>query len=256
MRLIVDGVSHAYQSGPAVQPILSDISFETGSGEFLTIFGPSGCGKTTLLKLIAQALPVQTGSVLRTNTADGGAGGTLLVRQEHSLFPWMTALDNACFGLRMQGAAKAHRETQALELFERFGLSGWHDAYPHQLSAGMKQRVALIRGFISRPAMLLMDEPFSALDSQTRDTLQRELLTLWARWANVGVVFVTHDVDEALLLSDRILVLRPRPASIAADVRVPFVRPRSRAFTLDPAVIALKAQLLRCLAAGIEERRA
>ena len=252
MRLRGEGVGHEYHSGRGLEMVLRDVSFETGSGEFLSILGPSGCGKTTLLRVMAGLITPQSGRLTRTVSPSDGRGGALLVRQEHSLFPWMKALDNACFGLKMQGVPKLDRERQAMELFERFGLAGWHDAFPHQLSAGMKQRVALVGGFLSRPALLLMDEPFAALDAQTRSVLQQELLALCARWKDVGVVFVTHDVDEAVLLSDRILVLSTRPGSIVADVAVPLPRPRPRALTLDPAFIQLKAQLLPSLGVGLD----
>ena len=256
MQLIVERLSHTYRSGQSVE-VLQDISFQTGSGHFLAIVGPSGCGKTTLLKLMAGALPVQSGAVSRRGDSNNGdSGGTLLVRQEHALFPWMTALDNACFGLKMRGVARTEREQRALELFERFGLRGFDRAFPHQLSAGMKQRVALIRAFVSRPAMLLMDEPFAALDPPTRSALHQELLTLCARWTEVGVVFVTHDVDEAIALSDRVLVFSRRPASIVADVKVPMPRPRTERLFLDPSAIALKAELLGALHAEFQESRA
>lgn len=252
MRLRIEALNHAYHSDLGVETVLRDVSFETESDQFLSILGPSGCGKTTLLRLLAGALEPQAGCVRRMASERDGPGGALLVRQERSLFPWMNALDNACFGLRMQRVARHEREREVLELFERFGLSGWQHAYPHQLSVGMKQRVALIRGFVSRPAMLLMDEPFAALDAQTRGVLQQELQALCARWTQVGVVFVTHDVDEALLLSDRILVFSPRPGSIVADVRVGLRRPRPRTLALDSDFIDLKAHLLRSLGVAVE----
>ena len=254
MILRSEGLGHAYHSGLGMETVLREVSFETGSGQFLSILGPSGCGKTTLLRILAGSLAPQYGCVTRLASPDDGAGGPLLIRQENSLFPWMKALDNACFGLRMQNVPKPERERVTLDLFDRFGLTGWQHAYPQQLSAGMKQRVALIRGFVSNPAVLLMDEPFAALDAQTRGALQQELQALCARWVHVGVVFVTHDVDEALLLSDRILVFSQRPGSIVDDVRVPLPRPRSNALTLEPAFLRLKARLLRSLGVDLDGR--
>jgi NitT/TauT family transport system ATP-binding protein len=167
----------------------------------------------------------------------------LLVFQEHGLFPWMTVLDNAAFGLEMQGVGKKEREGRAMELLQRFGLAGRERSYPNQLSAGMKQRVAVIRSFISRPSILLMDEPFAALDYQTRLRLQQELLELWEQ-EHKSVVFVTHDIEEAILLSDRILVFSAQPGTVVAEFRVDFSRPRNTAVTLEEKFSQLKMRIL------------
>jgi NitT/TauT family transport system ATP-binding protein len=164
----------------------------------------------------------------------------------------MTALENACFGLAMQGVPVPQRERQALDLFTRYHLEGRQDAYPHQLSLGMKQRVALIRGFLSNPPMLLMDEPFAALDAQTRILLQQELLGLWEEREHVAVVFVTHDVDEAILLSDRILILSPCPATIRAEFNVPLPRPRVASLALEATFIELKREILKYFGITLE----
>jgi NitT/TauT family transport system ATP-binding protein len=229
------------------EPVLKDVSFETRSSEFLSILGPSGCGKTTLLRLLAGLIEPSSGAVQRIVSPDDGVAGPLLVRQENSLFPWMTALDNACFGLAMQGVAKPEREGRALALFERLGLGGWQNAYPHQLSVGMKQRVAVMRGFLSNPALLLMDEPFAALDAQSRMTLQQELLDLREQWGHLGVVFVTHDIEEAILLSDRILIFSQRPASIVAEIANDLSRPRSLGLAIQPEFIEIKRRVLHHL---------
>ncbi len=235
----------SFLPGNDAELVLRDISFETRTAEFLAILGPSGCGKTTLLRLLAGSLQPREGRIRFSSTPAGG--GALLVRQENSLFPWMTALDNACFGLAMHGVPRTERESKAAELFSRFGLEGKQGAYPHQLSLGMKQRVAVIRGFVSNPALLLMDEPFAALDAQTRMSLQQELLALWEQWKHVGVIFVTHDVEEAILLSDRILVFSRRPGSIVADLRVDLPRPRDASLTVDPDFVDLKRRVLQYL---------
>jgi len=225
---------------------LRDIWFQVRRGEFLSVVGPSGCGKTTLLRVLAGLTRPSRGSVERAASRGVHRGGALLVVQENSLFPWMTVLENAAFGMEMQGFGKREREARARELLCRFGFAGRERDYPHQLSLGMKQRVAIIRCFLSDPAILLMDEPFAALDCQTRMVLQQELLDLWEQ-NHKTVVFVTHDVDEAILLSDRILVLSREPGTIIQEFQVPFARPRHTTLTLDEAFLNLK----RCVFAEL-----
>jgi NitT/TauT family transport system ATP-binding protein len=216
---------------------LRDVSFGVHEGEFLTIIGPSGCGKTTLLRTIAGLIPPSRGSVERV-----AGEKILLVFQEDSLFPWMTVLENAGYGLRMRGVSAEEREARARTLLARFGLEGREHAYPHELSLGMKQRVAVIRCFLSDPAVMLMDEPFAALDAQTRLMLQQELLALWEQ-DHKTVIFVTHDIEEALLLSDRIVVMDGPPGSVIEELRVPFARPRDASLTLDEEFLELKRRL-------------
>ncbi|MBM3745379.1 MAG: ABC transporter ATP-binding protein [Acidobacteria bacterium] len=221
---------------------LADVSFETREREFLAVVGPSGCGKTTLLRVLA-GLQEPTGGVVERITLPGDqAQRALLVFQENSLFPWMTVLENAAFGLEMQAVGRREREGRARAMLERFGLAGRERAYPHQLSVGMKQRVAVIRSFLSEPSLLLMDEPFAAADAQTRAGLQQELLAIWEQ-EHRSVIFVTHDVDEAILLSDRILVLSAQPGAVVAEFRVPFPRPRETTVTLDEQLLALKRRI-------------
>jgi NitT/TauT family transport system ATP-binding protein len=225
---------------------LAGISFEAREGEFLSIVGPSGCGKTTLLRTLAGLIPPQRGAVQRLGVNGHGKNEVLLVFQENSLFPWMTVLDNATFGMEMKGVPRAEREARARELLARFGFAGREQAYPYQLSLGMKQRVAVIRCFLSDPAVLLMDEPFAALDCQTRLTLQQELLDLWEE-DHKTVVYVTHDVEEAILLSDRILILSPQPGHVIAEFRVPFSRPREAGLTLSEELLLLKRHISAAL---------
>lgn len=232
------GLSVTFRSDSTPVRALDDVTFSTRPREFLSIVGPSGCGKTTLLRTLAGLIPPETGRVERSNAE----GRIVLVRQENSLFPWMTVLENATFGLEVQRVPRAERIRRALPLLRRFGLGGRENDYPHQLSLGMKQRVAVAGCFLSDPAMLLMDEPFAALDCQTRLLLQQELLELWEQ-DHKSVIFVTHDVDEALLMSDRILVLSRQPGRIVSEIRVPFPRPRSASSTLQPDFLALKRRI-------------
>lgn len=243
MQLTCSNLSVSFDAGGTRVEALCDISFRAQSGEFLSIVGPSGCGKTTLLRALAGLVSVQRGGVDYDAAGVGGKHRVLLVFQEDGLFPWMTVMENATFGLEIGGVAREEREAKAGQLLARFGLAGRERSYPHELSLGMKQRVAVIRSFLSNPGALLMDEPFAALDAQTRLKLQQELLALWQQ-SGTTVVFVTHDVDEAILLSDRILVLSPQPGTVMAQYQVTLERPRSPAGSLDAEFLALKSRLL------------
>jgi NitT/TauT family transport system ATP-binding protein len=252
MHLRCSGVSVYFEAGPGRVRALENVSFDTGRGEFLSIVGPSGCGKTTLLRTLAGIVQPQQGSVEWIEERRDGSPGVLMVFQEHSLFPWMSVLENAAFGLEMQRVPREERESRARPLLQRFGFAGRERAYPHQLSVGMKQRVAVIRAFLSNPAVLLMDEPFAALDCQTRLTLQQELLDLWEEEAHRTVVYVTHDVEEAILLSDRVLVLSSQPGRIIAEFPVPFERPREASLTLTEELLALKRRIARALGMQVD----
>jgi NitT/TauT family transport system ATP-binding protein len=236
-------VSVSYSAAAGCVHALEDVSFETRAGEFLSVVGPSGCGKSTLLRVLAGLIQPTCGCIERPSESNG-AREPLIVFQEHGLFPWMTVLENAAFGLEMQGVSRPARESRARDLLGRYGFSGRENAYPHQLSLGMKQRVAVIRCFLSDPPVMLMDEPFAALDCQTRLTLQQELLELWEQ-DHKTVVFVTHDMEEALLLSDRVLVLSPQPGTVRAEFAVPFSRPRTAELTLEEEFLSLKRRIAR-----------
>ena len=218
---------------------------DVAEGEFLSIVGPSGCGKSTLLRTLAGLTEPTTGTVERVGDS-ARPSRAYLVFQEDSLFPWMTVLQNAAFGLKMLGVDKESRHAAAVPLLERFGLSGRLADYPHQLSVGMKQRVAIVRAFISRPQALLMDEPFAALDWLTRMALQRELLDLW-REDRKTIVFVTHDLEEAIRLSDRVVVMTPQPGRIVAEERIEIARPRDDKVSLQPEFLSAKDRLLEAL---------
>jgi len=235
-------------SGQRSVEAVQDVSLDVAEGEFLSIVGPSGCGKSTLLRTLAGLIEPSRGTVERFSE-DDPAARAYLVFQENSLFPWMTVLDNATFGLKMLGVDSNSRRDAAVPLLERFGLAGRLANYPHELSVGMKQRVAVARAFISRPQALLMDEPFAALDWLSRMTLQQDLLELW-REERKTVVFVTHDLEEAVRLSDRVVVMSPQPGRIVAEERIELDRPRDDKVLIEPAFVAAKDRLLRALRAS------
>ncbi len=243
MRLRIVDVEVGFPSQAGEVRAIERVSLETKNGEFVSIVGPSGCGKTTLLRAIAELLPVRSGVIERIARDDRNRR-ILTVFQENSLFPWMTTIENAAFGLEMQGVGRREREDRAREMLDRFGFQGRERAWPHQLSLGMKQRVAVIRCFLADPALMLMDEPFAALDALTRLTLQEELLGLWER-DQKSVVFITHDLDEAIRLSDRILVMSASPGRIIAEHRVHLARPRPLGIILDPEFQELKSRMHR-----------
>jgi ABC-type nitrate/sulfonate/bicarbonate transport system ATPase subunit len=238
-------VSFSDEKGGEVCAI-KNLNLEARDREFVGVVGPSGCGKTTLLRALAGLIEPQHGAIRFDDHSDHTPRRNLLVFQEDGLFPWMTVLENAAFGLEVQGVRKADRDARATKLLQRFGLAGREDAYPRQLSVGMKQRVAVIRSFISEPSVLLMDEPFSALDAQTRLQLQQELLALWEQ-NHHNVIFVTHDVDEVILLSDRVLVMSPQPGHVIAEYPVPFPRRRTPEVLLEQPALDLKRQIFRKL---------
>jgi len=238
------GVTYRSQGGAPVRA-LAGLDLEVRRGEFVSVIGPSGCGKTTLLHILAGLLEPTSGS-FQFFEQDGRNSRTALVFQENSLFPWMSVMENAAFGLEMHGVGKAERERRASRMLERLGLAGRERDYPRQLSTGMKQRVAVVRAFVSQAPVLLMDEPFAALDRQTRMRAQRELVELWESEKKT-VVFVTHDVDEALLLSDRIVVLSGSPGTVLAEYRVSMERPREFLLGPDEESYELKRQILASL---------
>lgn len=224
-RLQVSDVTVQFPLGRDTVTALRDVSFDIASGEFCAVVGPSGCGKSTLLRLIA-GLANPTDGTVRIRGEDSDRPLQAMVFQGNSVFPWMSVLQNAAYGLEMRGVGQPEREAIAERLLHQVGLGDFLSAYPSQLSEGMRQRVAIVRAFAVDPEVLLMDEPFGALDEQTRIVLQDELLRIWEVTGKT-VVFVTHSIDEAMILADRIIVLSARPGTIKADIRVPFSRPRT-----------------------------
>ena len=232
MRLLCSQLTVEFPAPQGRILALKNLSFNACEGEFVTLVGPSGCGKTTLLRALAEMVPPSGGVVERTPAPGEHDQPPLLVRQENSLFPWMTALENAAFGLEMRGVGREEREQRASAMLARFGLAGRERAWPDQLSRGMKQRVALVRAFLMDSPILLMDEPFAALDCQARMMAQAELLDYWQQDRRT-IVFVTHDVEEAIFLSDRILVLSEAPACVVAEYEVPLPRPREALASIE-----------------------
>jgi len=210
---------------------LENVNFDIRDKEFICLVGPSGCGKTTLLRIIAGLERATSGEVrIDGKEITGPDPSRGMVFQEYSLFPWKTVVGNVAFGLEMRGVPKDRRLSIADEYIRLVGLEQFRDSYPYELSGGMRQRVAIARALANDPDVLLMDEPFGALDAQTRNRMQKELLALWEKTRKT-IVFVTHSVDEAVYLSDRILVLTPRPGTVHEAVDVPWPRPRDRTST-------------------------
>jgi NitT/TauT family transport system ATP-binding protein len=213
---------------------LDDVNLDVRPGEFICIVGPSGCGKTTLLRILAELEAPSQGEVTMSRD-DPAAPLTSMIFQESSIFPWMTVRDNVAYGLTMRGIP-AEQVTRTVDHFIGLaGLERFADAYPHQLSGGMKQRASVARAFSNDPEILLMDEPFAALDEQNKALLQEELLRIWSETRKT-VIFITHSIDEALVLGDRVLVMSRRPGRLIAEFKVEFPRPR-RVYDLkaDPA---------------------
>ena len=238
----VRGLSKSYSSRRGVLRVLQDVTFAVRPGEFCALIGPSGCGKTTLLHILA-GLTAPTSGVVRIPPRDRDRLATALIFQGVSTLPWMTALDNVAYGLRLMGVPAPDRRARARYHLARVGLAAFADAFPHQLSEGMRQRVSIARALATDPAILLMDEPFASLDEQNRLLLQDELLRIWQEDRKT-VVFVTHSLDEAMRLADRVLVMSAIPSRIKSEVAVPFGRPRDfRIIRQDPAYGALSARL-------------
>ena len=204
---------------------VDDVTLDIGQGEFFVIVGPSGCGKTTLLRILAGLEPATSGTIAIDVPAGSGRPENAMVFQGDSILPWMTVRQNAGYGLRMRGVPAGTMREVVSHYLDRTGLTRFADYYPHQLSGGMRQRVAIARAFANDPHILLMDEPFSALDAQNKLLLQDELLRIWEEHRKT-VVFITHSVDEAVLLGDRVMVMTAQPGRLKQFVPVPLARPR------------------------------
>jgi NitT/TauT family transport system ATP-binding protein len=232
---------------------LENINFVTHRREFVCIVGPSGCGKSTLVRILAGLENQTSGEVLIDGKPVRGPGRDRgMVFQGYTLFPWLTVQKNVMFGLEINQKGRLESEREALQWLQLIGLETFADAYPHQLSGGMKQRVAIARALANQPRILLMDEPFGALDAQTRARMQAHLLEIW-RKIDITIVFITHDLDEAIFLADRILVLKAHPGAVQELIEVPVPRPRSTAQFLTDEFLATKARLEELIYAAPDE---
>jgi NitT/TauT family transport system ATP-binding protein len=241
--LTVNDLGKVFSSRQKETVALRHISFRTHRREFLCVIGPSGCGKSTLVRILAGLEDKTSGDVLLNGKPVVGPGRDRgMVFQSYTLFPWLTVKKNVMFGLEVNDHAKSEAEREALQWLQIVGLEKFSDAYPHQLSGGMKQRVAIVRALANRPSILLMDEPFGALDAQTRCRMQAHLLEIW-RKIDITIVFITHDLEEAIFLADRILVLKAHPGEVQELIEVPVPRPRHTGQITTEAFLATKLRL-------------
>jgi NitT/TauT family transport system ATP-binding protein len=226
-RIELKRLSMSFGQGTARVEAVESVDLVVAPGEFVSIIGPSGCGKSTLLNVVAGFMPPTEGEVLLDGVPIKGPGPERgVVFQQYSLFPWMSVRKNVEFGLKMQGVPASKRQTTARTLLGLAGLLAFENHYPDQLSGGMKQRVGIVRALATSPQVMLMDEPFGALDSQTRVVMQQILTNMWQKF-RLSVLFITHDIEEAIFLSDRVYVMTARPGRIKAEVAIPLPRPRT-----------------------------
>ena len=249
-RLDVRGIEKRFAEDGRTVDVLHDIAIEARAGEFVSVIGPSGCGKSTLFNIIAGLETADAGTVRVDGAiANGHIEAFAYMPQQDLLFPWRRVLDNTTLGLEIRGVPREEARRRAGALFERFGLDGFERAYPHTLSGGMRQRAALLRTVVQERPILLLDEPFGALDALTRMEMQEWLAGMSTEFGWT-VLLVTHDVREAVLLSDRVVVLSPRPASVAATIEVPLPRPRRLDDFAAPAFVAVEAAVMHALRDG------
>jgi ABC-type nitrate/sulfonate/bicarbonate transport system ATPase subunit len=242
--LTLRGVSRTFASARGDTPALQATDLDVAENDFVTILGPSGCGKSTLLRIVAGLDRPSTGEVLLDGRRIDGPGADRgMVFQSYTLFPWLDVLDNVCFGLRERGLPRAQQVETARDFIRRVGLSGFEHHYPKQLSGGMQQRTALARALANGPRMLLMDEPFGALDHQTRELMQELLLGIWEAERKT-VLFVTHDIDEAVFMGSRVVVMSARPGRIKVDRAVALAHPRHWSVKTTPEFARLKGELM------------
>lgn len=241
-KIEVRGVEKTYPSAKGPVQALENINLTVEDGEFLSILGPSGCGKSTLLRILAGLNRQSAGEVTVRASQNGNRPQNAVVFQEYAIFPWRTVKDNVSFGLEMRGMSKEAREARTAQYLARVGLVQFSDHYPYQLSGGMKQRVALARAMANDPEALLMDEPFGALDAQTRSVLQEELLRIWEDEKKT-VVYVTHSIEEAIILGDRVVLMTARPGRIKRIYPVDLPRPRHLDVRVTPEYILLAQTL-------------
>ena len=228
MSIEVKNVSKTFESYKKTLDVLKDINLHIDDGRFVCFLGPSGCGKTTLLRLIAGLDTPTSGEVIANGeVVKEPSGDRAFIFQQYSLFPWLTVIDNVMFGLNLNNKSKEENLKRAESYLESVGLIEFRDAYPHELSGGMKQRVAIIRSLLNYAPILIMDEPFSALDMHIRHKLQKQLIGVWKKFDNT-ILFVTHDVDEAVFLADDIVIMGKDPGKVNDVFHVDLERPRNR----------------------------
>jgi NitT/TauT family transport system ATP-binding protein len=254
-RIVVDDVSLAYATPRGLLPVVDRVSFAVGQAEFVALVGPSGSGKSTILRAIAGLNAVESGTIsVDGGIVDGPPEHIGFMFQRDTLLPWLTVRGNIEVGLELAGVASTQRPSRVAELLALLRLSEFHDAYPAQLSGGMRHRVSLGRMLAYQPAVMLMDEPFGALDFQTKAAMGRELLRIWEAERR-SILFVTHDIEEAVTLADRVLVFSPRPARLIADYRIDLPRPRSlRALRGSPDFTAYTGAIWQALGDGDEDK--
>jgi NitT/TauT family transport system ATP-binding protein len=241
--LEVKGLNKVYKTAKGETTALKNVSFKTHRREFVCVIGPSGCGKSTLVRILAGLESYTGGEVLLDGKPVTGPGRDRgMVFQGYTLFPWLSVRKNVMFGLEMNGMSSSEAEREANLWLELVGLEKFGNAYPHELSGGMKQRVAIARALVNQPRILLMDEPFGALDAQSRSKMQSHLLEIW-RNVDITIVFITHDLDEAIYLADRILVLKAHPGEVQELIEVPVPRPRNSDQLTSDEFLATKARL-------------
>jgi NitT/TauT family transport system ATP-binding protein len=247
-QIVIEGVNHLYRP-PSGRPVLAleDVSLSVGTREFVALLGPSGCGKSTLLYLIGGFLPTEKGKILIEGKPVGAPGPDRgIVFQHFALFPWKTVRANILYGLERMGLPRAEREKRAQSFIDLVGLGGFEDSYPSQLSGGMRQRVAIARALASDPKILLMDEPFGALDEITRDRLNEELRRVW-RELGLTVLFVTHSIHEAAYLGQRVVIMAANPGRVLTTVTVDLPADRTLGTRDSAPFVALAAELRRLL---------
>ena len=246
-KIAVNNVSRIFESKGTIFKSVDNINFQVNEGEFLCILGPSGCGKSTILRLIAGLDKPSSGQILMDNKVIMGPDCKCgMVFQEYSLFPWRSVIENVAFPLEMKGVAEEERYKTAEDYLKIVGLQNFRDSMPHELSGGMKQRVAIVRSLAGDPDVLLMDEPFGALDIQTRSQLQKDLLKIWEDKGKT-IIFVTHDIDEAIFLGDRVILMSKSPGRIAKIFEINIERIRD---SLSPDFLQLKQKIMGLLESG------
>ncbi|MFY9257515.1 MAG: ABC transporter ATP-binding protein [Dethiobacteria bacterium] len=249
--LRLDKISSSYRFGKENLSVLNEVSLEVGAGEFVSLLGPSGSGKSTLLKIAAGLLQPDSGKVLLNGRAITGPARVGYMPQQDLLFPWKTVLQNAALPLLAAGHNPREASAKVLELLPIFGLDGFASYYPHQLSGGMKQRAALLRTVLMESTLMLLDEPFAALDALTRENLQGWLQQILNRFQK-AVLFVTHSIDEAIYLSDRIYMISQRPGKIILEITIGLPRPRSRSVVTSPLFASYRQTLMQALSVAPE----